>query len=50
MKLGSLKDELAGSLADADLVFCYSAGLGWDAVAVLGPLGAKTSVSNDFDV
>jgi UDP-N-acetylmuramate: L-alanyl-gamma-D-glutamyl-meso-diaminopimelate ligase len=49
MKLGSLKDELAGSLADADLAFCYSAGLGWDAAAVLAPLGAKVVVSDDFD-
>jgi len=49
MKLGSLKGQLAGSLADADLVFCYSAGLGWDATAVLAPLGAKTIVSDNFE-
>ena len=49
MKLGALKDELAGSLIDADLVFCYNAGLGWDAAAALFTLGAKASVSGDFD-
>ncbi len=49
MKLGALKDELAGSLANADLVFCYSAGLGWDAAAVLASLGNKVVVNDHFD-
>ncbi len=49
MKQGALKDLLAGSLAGADRVFCYSAGLGWDAGAVLAPLGAKVSVNEQFD-
>jgi UDP-N-acetylmuramate: L-alanyl-gamma-D-glutamyl-meso-diaminopimelate ligase len=49
MKQGALKQQLAGSLAQADQVFCYSAGLGWDAVATLAPLGTKASVSDDFD-
>ena len=49
MKLGVLKHQLAHSLADADFVFCYSAGLGWDAGAVLAPLGVKASVSDDFE-
>jgi UDP-N-acetylmuramate: L-alanyl-gamma-D-glutamyl-meso-diaminopimelate ligase len=40
MKLGLMKDELAPSLAAADLVFCYTGGLGWDAAAALAPLGA----------
>jgi UDP-N-acetylmuramate: L-alanyl-gamma-D-glutamyl-meso-diaminopimelate ligase len=48
MKLGVMKDELAPSLADADRVFCYGAGLGWDAAAVLRPLGAKAEVHNDL--
>ena len=50
MKQGALKDQLAASLAQADQVFCYSAGLGWDAAATLAPLGAKASASDDFDV
>ena len=48
MKLGAMKDRLAGSLAGADRVFCYSAGLQWDAVAVLAPLGAKAAVFDDL--
>ena len=48
MKLGVMKDELAGSLADADLVFCYSAELGWDARSALAPLGAKALCENDL--
>jgi UDP-N-acetylmuramate: L-alanyl-gamma-D-glutamyl-meso-diaminopimelate ligase len=49
MKLGVMKDRLAASLAAADQVFCYSAGLGWRAEDVLRPLGAKAVVSDDFD-
>jgi len=41
MKLGVLKDELPASLAQADRVFVYSAGLGWDAGAVFAPLGER---------
>ncbi|HEX6006766.1 MAG TPA: UDP-N-acetylmuramate:L-alanyl-gamma-D-glutamyl-meso-diaminopimelate ligase, partial [Burkholderiales bacterium] len=49
MKLGVMKDELAGSLATADRVYCYGAGLGWDARAVLAPLGAKARVCDEFE-
>ena len=48
MKLGVMKDALPASLADADAVFCYSGGLGWDPAAALAPLGAKASVCEDF--
>ena len=48
MKLGVMKDALAGSLADADRVFCYSAGLGWDPTAALAPLGAKAEIHQDM--
>jgi len=48
MKLGTLKDALPGSLAAADLVFCYGANLGWDAAATLSPLGGKAQVSADI--
>jgi UDP-N-acetylmuramate: L-alanyl-gamma-D-glutamyl-meso-diaminopimelate ligase len=48
MKLGTMKDALPGSLADADLVFCYGANLGWDAAAALAPLGAKAETSDDL--
>jgi UDP-N-acetylmuramate: L-alanyl-gamma-D-glutamyl-meso-diaminopimelate ligase len=49
MKLGVMKERLADSLAAADRVYCYSAGLAWDAVAVLAPLGEKARVCGDFD-
>jgi UDP-N-acetylmuramate: L-alanyl-gamma-D-glutamyl-meso-diaminopimelate ligase len=48
MKMGVMKDALAGSLAGADLVFCYTNGLGWDAGPVLAPLGAKSVCFDDL--
>jgi UDP-N-acetylmuramate: L-alanyl-gamma-D-glutamyl-meso-diaminopimelate ligase len=49
MKLGVMKDRLAGSLVDADLVFCYSRDLGWDAAAALASLGEKAVVLDDLE-
>jgi UDP-N-acetylmuramate: L-alanyl-gamma-D-glutamyl-meso-diaminopimelate ligase len=49
MKLGAMKDRLAASLAAADLAFCYTNGLGWDAAAVLAPLGTKATTYSDLD-
>ncbi len=49
MKLGVMKDELAGSLAGADQVFCYTGGIGWDVAAALAPLGARTETHADLD-
>lgn len=48
MKLGVMKGELAPSLADADRVFCYAAGLGWDPAAALAPLGGKAEIHHDI--
>jgi UDP-N-acetylmuramate: L-alanyl-gamma-D-glutamyl-meso-diaminopimelate ligase len=48
MKLGVMKGALAGSLGGADRVFCYGAGLGWDAAAALAPLGEKAVVCDDL--
>jgi UDP-N-acetylmuramate: L-alanyl-gamma-D-glutamyl-meso-diaminopimelate ligase len=48
MKMGVMKDALAGSLAGADLVFCYTNGLGWDAALVLAPLGASSACFDDL--
>jgi UDP-N-acetylmuramate: L-alanyl-gamma-D-glutamyl-meso-diaminopimelate ligase len=50
MKLGAVKDALPGSLAGADMTFCYAGKLGWDPAAALAPLGAKASVFGDLDV
>mgnify|MGYP001563424650 CR=1 FL=1 len=49
MKLGIMKDALPGSLAEADLVYCYSANLGWNPAEALAPLGAKAVCHQDLD-
>jgi UDP-N-acetylmuramate: L-alanyl-gamma-D-glutamyl-meso-diaminopimelate ligase len=41
MKRGVMKDQLPGSLEQADRAFVYSAGLGWDAEAVFARMGTK---------
>ncbi|MGH8677635.1 MAG: glutamate ligase domain-containing protein, partial [Burkholderiales bacterium] len=48
MKMGVMKEALAGSLRGADLVFCYSNGLGWDAAAALRPLAARVACFEDL--
>lgn len=49
MKLGVMKEQLPGSLKDADKVFCYGANLGWDAAEALAPLGALATTLDDLD-
>jgi UDP-N-acetylmuramate: L-alanyl-gamma-D-glutamyl-meso-diaminopimelate ligase len=49
MKLGVMKEALPGSLAEADLVYCYSANLGWNPAGALAPLGAKAVCHDDLD-
>ena len=44
MKLGAMKAQLPWSLEEADLAFCHSGGLGWDAVQALAPMGAQAVV------
>lgn len=39
MKLGAMKSQLPWSLESADLAFCHTAGLDWDAAEALSPLG-----------
>jgi UDP-N-acetylmuramate: L-alanyl-gamma-D-glutamyl-meso-diaminopimelate ligase len=48
MKRGVMKDALPASLALADRVFVYSEGLGWDAEAVLAPLGTRARCLADL--
>jgi UDP-N-acetylmuramate: L-alanyl-gamma-D-glutamyl-meso-diaminopimelate ligase len=48
MKLGVMKAQLPTSLADADLVYCYAANLGWDAAEALAPIAAKSRVFDDL--
>ena len=49
MKLGTMKDALAGSLREADLVFCYAASLNWDAAAWLAPLGDRVHIGVELE-
>ena len=39
MKLGTMKAQLPWALKEADLAFCHTAGLDWDAAQALEPLG-----------
>jgi UDP-N-acetylmuramate: L-alanyl-gamma-D-glutamyl-meso-diaminopimelate ligase len=48
MKLGVMKDALPASLAQADLVFCYGANLGWDAAEALKPIAHKSQTFDDL--
>ena len=49
MKLGTMQERMAASLAGADLVFCYAHNLGWDPARALAPLGAKAAAYADLD-
>ena len=49
MKLGTMKALLPWSLEDADLSFCHSGGLGWDANEALLPMGDKAVVADNID-
>jgi len=49
MKRGLMKDELPPSLAAADRIYVYSAGLGWDAAAVFAPLGTRARCEDELD-
>jgi UDP-N-acetylmuramate: L-alanyl-gamma-D-glutamyl-meso-diaminopimelate ligase len=49
MKRGILKDALPQSVAAADRVYIYSAGLGWNANAVFAPLGDRARCLDNLD-
>jgi UDP-N-acetylmuramate: L-alanyl-gamma-D-glutamyl-meso-diaminopimelate ligase len=49
MKLGTMKSQLPWSLAQADLSFCHSGGLDWDAHDALAEMGPKAQVANSID-
>ncbi len=46
MKLGTMKAQLPWSLEQADLSFCHTGGLDWDASAALAPLGDRAQVAH----
>jgi len=45
MKLGAMKAQLPWALEEADLAFCHSGGLSWDAAQALAPMGARAVVA-----
>jgi len=54
MRQGTVKAQLPGSLAGADLVFCFGAregrtALGWDPAETLAPLGEKAACFDRID-
>jgi len=49
MKLGTMKSQLPWSLESADVCFCHSGGLDWDAKDALLPMGAKAHVAKNID-
>ncbi|HJW50433.1 MAG TPA: UDP-N-acetylmuramate:L-alanyl-gamma-D-glutamyl-meso-diaminopimelate ligase [Burkholderiaceae bacterium] len=50
MKQGSVKAELAASLAGAEQVFGYSGGIGWNLEETLAPLGSRVTVRSDLEL
>jgi UDP-N-acetylmuramate: L-alanyl-gamma-D-glutamyl-meso-diaminopimelate ligase len=49
MKLGAMKAQLPWSLEEADLAFCHSGGLGWDAREALAPMQTRAFVADSID-
>ena len=49
MKLGTMKAQLPDSLHDADLVYCYTNNLGWDAAQALSAIADKTQCHDDLN-
>src|SRR5690606_36375673 len=49
MKLGTMKALLPWSLEEADLSFCHSGGLGWDAAEALAPMGETAFVADTIE-
>jgi UDP-N-acetylmuramate: L-alanyl-gamma-D-glutamyl-meso-diaminopimelate ligase len=49
MKLGTMKSQLPWSLQAADLAFCHTGGLDWDAAEALQPMGERAHVARSID-
>lgn len=47
MKLGTMAAQLLWALEPADLSFCHTGGLDWDAAAALAPLGVRAQTAGD---
>jgi UDP-N-acetylmuramate: L-alanyl-gamma-D-glutamyl-meso-diaminopimelate ligase len=48
MKLGTMKAQLPWALEEADLAFCHTGGLTWDATEALAPMGEQATVHGDI--
>ena len=48
MKRGVMKDALPSSLAQADRIYVYTSGLGWDAPSLFALLGARARCEEDL--
>jgi len=48
MKLGLMAPKLADSLADAELIFCYTNQINWDVAAALSSLGDRVVCSDQI--
>ena len=48
MKLGTMKAQLPWSLEQADLAFCHSGGLDWNAAEALAGMGARAVIAPDI--
>ncbi len=48
MKLGTMKARLPDALREADAVFCYAKGLGWDPAEILAPLADRAASFEDL--
>ncbi|MBY4599047.1 UDP-N-acetylmuramate:L-alanyl-gamma-D-glutamyl-meso-diaminopimelate ligase [Ottowia caeni] len=49
MKLGTMKNQLPWALEHADLAFCHSGGLDWNAADALTPMGERAKVVGSID-
>jgi len=49
MKRGVMKDALPPSFAQADRVYIYTSGIGWDARSLFALLGARARCENDLE-
>ncbi|MFZ9678111.1 MAG: UDP-N-acetylmuramate:L-alanyl-gamma-D-glutamyl-meso-diaminopimelate ligase [Quisquiliibacterium sp.] len=49
MKLGTMSARLPESLLEADRVFCFAGGIGWDIASALAPLGEKLRVDDRLE-
>ena len=49
MKRGVMKEALPPSLAQADRVYIYTAGLGWDARSLFALLGARARCEDELE-